>query len=81
VIHIFNIHFIVYHCKCVDPWLTEGKKTCPVCKRPVESKRTGNNSQSNVERGQRNGSELDADETTPLIQSSQTQLPDQSIEV
>lgn len=25
----------VYHCKCIDPWLTGGKKSCPVCNRPV----------------------------------------------
>ena len=26
----------MYHCKCVDPWLTGGKRSCPVCNRPVE---------------------------------------------
>jgi len=26
-----------YHCKCVDPWLTTGKRVCPLCKRRVLS--------------------------------------------
>ena len=24
-----------YHMKCIDPWLTKNKRTCPVCKRKV----------------------------------------------
>ena len=26
---------LVYHSKCVDPWLTRSKRQCPVCKRRI----------------------------------------------
>jgi hypothetical protein len=27
--------FVEYHCKCIDPWLLNNKRVCPVCKRKV----------------------------------------------
>ena len=26
---------LVYHCACIDPWLTKSKRSCPICKRKV----------------------------------------------
>lgn len=69
-----------YHCKCVDPWLTQTKKTCPVCKQRV----TRNNpeqseSESETEtggRGEEEGPEGDADsERTPLLRPSNPGSP------
>ncbi|MBN3270575.1 RNF13 ligase, partial [Polyodon spathula] len=48
-----------YHCKCVDPWLTQTKKTCPVCKQRVV--RTAEDSESD------SGSEGGESERTPLL--------------
>jgi len=31
----YNVSSPVYHMKCVDPWLTKNKRSCPVCKRKV----------------------------------------------
>ena len=61
-----------YHCKCVDPWLTEGKRTCPVCKRPVANNRGLARSRSGRTDLESVGetsyeAEAEADETTPLI--------------
>ncbi|XP_066267806.1 E3 ubiquitin-protein ligase RNF13-like [Branchiostoma lanceolatum] len=54
-----------YHTKCIDPWLTGSKRTCPVCKRRVIP---GDDETSDSETSQ---SDMDSDdempETTPLL--------------
>ncbi|XP_053490455.1 E3 ubiquitin-protein ligase RNF13 [Ictalurus furcatus] len=52
-----------YHCKCVDPWLTKTKRTCPVCKQKVVL--AGSESDSDSDSG---GDESDeVSESTPLL--------------
>ncbi|XP_057677698.1 E3 ubiquitin-protein ligase RNF167 [Corythoichthys intestinalis] len=64
-----------YHCKCVDPWLTKTKKTCPVCKQRVtrsnpEQSESESEEESRV-RGEEEGTEGEADsERTPLLRAS-----------
>ncbi|XP_051930574.1 E3 ubiquitin-protein ligase RNF13 [Hippocampus zosterae] len=53
-----------YHSKCVDPWLTKTKKTCPVCKQKVVP------SQDDSDSDESGGEENDeASESTPLLRS------------
>ncbi|KAM9332554.1 uncharacterized protein KZ484_017618 [Pholidichthys leucotaenia] len=69
-----------YHCKCVDPWLTQTKKTCPVCKQRV-TRNNPDHSESESEaenggRGEEDGAEGDTDsERTPLLRPSNPGSP------
>ncbi|XP_061559106.1 E3 ubiquitin-protein ligase RNF167 [Phycodurus eques] len=69
-----------YHCKCVDPWLTQTKKTCPVCKQRVtRSNPEHSESESEEEtggRGEEEETEGEADsERTPLLRASNQGSP------
>ncbi|XP_044057006.1 E3 ubiquitin-protein ligase RNF13 isoform X1 [Siniperca chuatsi] len=55
-----------YHSKCVDPWLTKTKKTCPVCKQkvvPSQGDSDSEDGESSVEENE------DVSESTPLLRS------------
>ncbi|KAM8835997.1 E3 ubiquitin-protein ligase RNF167 [Synchiropus picturatus] len=69
-----------YHCRCVDPWLTKTKKTCPVCKQRVTRSST-EHSESDTEedaesRGEDDAAEEEPDsERTPLLRPSYPGTP------
>uniref|UniRef100_G3QAN2 RING-type E3 ubiquitin transferase n=1 Tax=Gasterosteus aculeatus TaxID=69293 RepID=G3QAN2_GASAC len=69
-----------YHCKCVDPWLTQTKKTCPVCKQRVTRSNTEHSESDSEEeaggRGEEEGTAGQADtERTPLLRPSNPGSP------
>ncbi|XP_061540811.1 E3 ubiquitin-protein ligase RNF13 [Phycodurus eques] len=53
-----------YHSKCVDPWLTKTKKTCPVCKQKVVPSQDDSDSEESA--AEENN---EASESTPLLRS------------
>ncbi|CAB1352623.1 unnamed protein product [Coregonus sp. 'balchen'] len=72
--------FQAYHSKCVDPWLTGTKKTCPVCKQRVTRPNPEySESESEDERASgrdEEGGEGEADtERTPLLRPSNPGFP------
>ncbi|XP_067828402.1 E3 ubiquitin-protein ligase RNF167-like isoform X1 [Heptranchias perlo] len=57
-----------YHCKCVDTWLTQTKKTCPVCKQRVL--RSANDSESESDTDNHPEDDERHSERTPLLRPS-----------
>ncbi|KAM8874704.1 E3 ubiquitin-protein ligase RNF13 [Spinachia spinachia] len=55
-----------YHSKCVDPWLTKTKKTCPVCKQKVVPSQGDSDSE---EGGSGPDENEEVSESTPLLRS------------
>ncbi|XP_028839507.1 E3 ubiquitin-protein ligase RNF167 [Denticeps clupeoides] len=71
-----------YHCRCVDPWLTQTKKTCPVCKQRVTrpNPEHSESSDSEDDAGSRIGEEAGradeaSSERTPLLRPSNPGSP------
>ncbi|XP_006814650.1 E3 ubiquitin-protein ligase RNF13-like, partial [Saccoglossus kowalevskii] len=60
-----------YHCKCVDPWLTGNKRTCPVCKRKVIPGEDGDSSDESDD----DDDDINPNENTPLLVATISNMP------
>lgn len=53
----------MYHTKCIDPWLTRGKRNCPLCKRKIRTRRVTRRTSTDSD----TSSGSSAVDTTPLL--------------
>ncbi|XP_036379992.1 E3 ubiquitin-protein ligase RNF167-like [Megalops cyprinoides] len=64
-----------YHCRCVDPWLTQTKKTCPVCKQRVTRSDPDCSSSESESEGEGGVVDEEDSERTPLLRPTNPSLP------